>query len=283
MAWVPTTSCASPLAMLANASRRSLAFWLPMSQTVRIPKGSSQPSSLRKCCCAKISVGAMSAHCQPESIHTAADNAATTVLPAPTSPCSRRCMGTWRAMSCAISSVTRAWALVSAKGKALSRRSCSASFSTCTMSCGATSRARSRRLCNCDSCCANSSSALSRCQAGWLWSCKVSSDTSGVGWCRNCSAPCSVHSRCASLKACRSPGSKVSDRSARASPARMALRSTVCDRPATVGYTGVSALGSSPSAARVCGCSMVQPMKPPLSSPRARMRLPTASAFCCEG
>jgi hypothetical protein len=47
--------------------------------------------------------------------------------------------------------------------------------------------------CNCESCCASSSSAFSRCQAGWLWSSSVASDTSGVGWCKNDSASRRFH------------------------------------------------------------------------------------------
>ena len=53
--------------------------------------------------------------------------------------------------------------------------------------------------------------------------------------------------------------------------------------PATVEYTGVSASARLPPAALKVGCIMVSPMKPPFTSPRARMRLPTASAFWCEG
>ena len=42
-------------------------------------------------------------------------------------------------------------------------------------------------------------------------------------------------------------------------------------------------LARSPPADLNAGCIMVSPAKPPLISPRARMRLPTASAFCCDG
>jgi hypothetical protein len=73
---------------------RPLPLRLPVSQaTCARPSGSSHCTSLRKCCSARISVGAISAHCQPASDGHAAASAATTVLPEPTSPCSRRCMG----------------------------------------------------------------------------------------------------------------------------------------------------------------------------------------------
>ena len=127
-ACVPTTNAASPLAMSASISVRSFFFWLPVSHATRLPNGvssgSSQPISLRKCCSAKISVGAMSAHCHPLSMAMAAANAATTVLPDPTSPCNKRCMGMGRWMSLAISSPTRLCALVSPKGKTPKSCSC---------------------------------------------------------------------------------------------------------------------------------------------------------------
>ena len=127
-ACVPTTNAASPLAMSASISVRSFFFWLPVSHATRLPNGvssgSSQPISLRKCCSANISVGAMRAHCQPLSMAMAAANAATTVLPDPTSPCNKRCMGMGRCMSLAISSPTRLCALVSPKGKTPKSCSC---------------------------------------------------------------------------------------------------------------------------------------------------------------
>ena len=54
---------------------------------------------LKKCCSARISVGAMNATCRPFSIATSAAISATMVLPAPTSPCSRRFIGCGRCMS----------------------------------------------------------------------------------------------------------------------------------------------------------------------------------------
>ena len=233
MACVPTTSCAWPLSMSSSMVRRSLAFCVPVSHAVVMPKGSNQPSSLRKCCSANISVGAISAHCQPASIQMVAASAATTVLPAPTSPCSKRCMGTLRAMSDAISAHTRCWALVRVKGSAASKRACSVPPST-SANTGARKVARARRDMSCESCCASSSSALSRCHAGWLWSCNASKDASAVGWCKKCNASRNVQSALG-MNWLRSPGAKVSDSSARAKPPSTALRNTGWVRPATVG------------------------------------------------
>ena len=163
------TKPASPLAIMARASRRSLAFWLPVSHAVLIPSGSSQVMSLRKCCSAKISVGAISAHCQPASMHRLAASAATTVLPEPTSPCSRRCMGIFFCRSASISRPTRCCASVNLNGRRSSSCSCSVHCGPCMACCargGARIAARTRRACNCDSCWASNSSAFRRCQAG---------------------------------------------------------------------------------------------------------------------
>jgi hypothetical protein len=71
-ACVPTTSAASPLATSASMARALLLFLAAGEPGHRWPRaassGSSQPTSLRKCCSARISVGAISAHCQPASM-----------------------------------------------------------------------------------------------------------------------------------------------------------------------------------------------------------------------
>ena len=186
-ACVPTTSVASALATRSTIAARALPLRLPVSQATPTPSGSSHCTSLRKCCSARISVGAISAHCQPASMATAAASAATTVLPEPTSPCSSRCIGWPRARSALISRPTRCCAAVSAKGSAASSRACRPS-SLRPASGGARRCWRSRLAWACDSCCASSSSNFSRCHAGWLWSIKVSRLACAGGWCRNCKA-----------------------------------------------------------------------------------------------
>ena len=202
-AWVPTTRAASPLATSASMAVRSFFFCPPTSQATRRPRaasrGSSQPIILAKCCSARISVGAISAHCQPASMARHAARAETTVLPEPTSPCSRRCMGTARARSAAISSPTRRWAEVRLKGSTASNCSCSGKAPSAAFwarNTGARSMSRARRDCCCDSCWASSSSAFRRCHAGWLWSSSVDSATSGVGWCKKVSASRMLNKRC---------------------------------------------------------------------------------------
>ena len=169
---MPTASAASPDSTRASMAARSFFFCPPASHATLRPRaanrGSSQPIILAKCCSARISVGAISAHCQPASMHTVAASAATTVLPEPTSPCSKRCMGTGRARSRAISSPTRRCAAVRLKGSTPSNCSCSGvpPACVCGRSAGARRRARSRLAVSCDSCCASSSSAFRRCHAG---------------------------------------------------------------------------------------------------------------------
>ena len=60
-----------------------------------------------KCCMASTVVGTSSAHCLPSEIHLKAARSATSVLPKPTSPHSRRSIGIGRSISRLISSVHR--------------------------------------------------------------------------------------------------------------------------------------------------------------------------------
>ena len=216
-AWVPTTSAASPDATCSSIFWRALPLRLPVNHATVMPNGASQPTSLRRCCSARISVGAISAHCQPAWMVMAAASAATTVLPEPTSPCSRRCIGTSRCRSVAISWPTRRCASVSENGKAASSLSCNPC--ACTSKRGARCNSRSRLACSCESCCASSSSNLSRCQAGWLRSSSVARLTFGAGWCKKSSA-----ARRLSRPAGTAGAGSSSTRSARARPAATALR-----------------------------------------------------------
>ena len=215
-----------------------------------------------------------------------AASAATTVLPAPTSPCSKRCMGTFLTKSASISRPTRCWAAVNLKGRLCNSCVCSdgrrAPRNTDPFSAGARIAARTRRACNCEICCASNSSAFKRCQAGWLRSSSVCSATSGVGWCKNCSASRRLDKRCGMFWLKNGAG-MVSLRSARASPLNTALRKYTCGKPAEVGYTGVKAPGNSPPASLKCGCIISRPRKPPRNSPRTRTRAPTLRVFWCDG
>jgi hypothetical protein len=77
------------------------------------------------CCSASTSVGAMNAPwCPPSTAHSSVHNA-TSVLPAPTSPCSSRCMGWGAARSPPISAMAASWSAVSVNGSRATKASSS--------------------------------------------------------------------------------------------------------------------------------------------------------------
>jgi hypothetical protein len=89
---------------------RSFFFCPPVSQATLATRRKAAAPASRSACESAARPGfrsAPSAHiASPHRSHIVAANAATTVLPDPTSPCSNRCMGTWRNRSRAISSPT---------------------------------------------------------------------------------------------------------------------------------------------------------------------------------
>ena len=170
----------------------------------------------------------MNATCLPLSIACSAASAATIVLPEPTSPCSSRCIGDARFRSCAISRHTRSCARVSLNGTRSSSACVSAPVPVST---GARRRARALRCALSDSCCASSSSNLSRVHAGCVRASSarcVSSDSRGGGACRKRTASPNFHSlRRATIGfgqrlggQRRVGGERARDRPCAASPAR---------------------------------------------------------------
>ena len=91
---------------------RSVSPKLSMSRPV-----SSKLEIVRKCCSASTSVGAISAAWLPLFAQASIAARATTVLPEPTSPWSRRAIGVVLASSPSISVSERRCAAVSAKGR----------------------------------------------------------------------------------------------------------------------------------------------------------------------
>jgi len=175
----------------------------------------------------------MNATCRPLSIAWSAASAATTVLPEPTSPCSSRCIGIERFRSCAISRDTFCCARVSVKPTRSRSCFCSAPVPVRT---GALRFARAARCALSESCCATSSSNLSRVQAGWVRASSalcVSAASRGGGVCRNVTASPNFHS--ARLRT-NSSGSVSASREGSAANARaITLRSVSCPSPAVVG------------------------------------------------
>ena len=121
---MPTTIPASPDCASSSAFRFAAADSDPDSSVTRVacsappssPACASGPSSDRSdraCCAARTSVGASIAACRPLSTTCSIARSATTVLPAPTSPCTSRFMGASPAMSAAISAPTDRWPAVS--------------------------------------------------------------------------------------------------------------------------------------------------------------------------
>ncbi len=84
---------------------------------MRTPAAFAMGSSDAMCWRQRISVGAISAPCEPASTAPSSASIATAVLPAPTSPCSRRSMRVGDAMSASISASACAWPSVSEKGQ----------------------------------------------------------------------------------------------------------------------------------------------------------------------
>ena len=131
---MPTTIPASPLAMSSSALRRWAVVWLPVSRATRVPV-SAPPSMppwarspsieviVRWCWLASTSVGASNAACPPESTAASIARSATTVLPDPTSPWSRRCIGVTAPISAATVAPTSRWPAVSSKGSRASNAS----------------------------------------------------------------------------------------------------------------------------------------------------------------
>ena len=86
----------------------------PTSKVTLTPNGSRRSARLAACWRARISVGASMALCQPFCAANQMAAAATSVLPLPTSPCSRRFIGVWPHRSWQISSAERRCAPVGA-------------------------------------------------------------------------------------------------------------------------------------------------------------------------
>ena len=231
-ACVPTTSRASPLATAAWACCRALAL-LAAGQPGHAagPAAPATAAACRSAAAARISVGAISTHiASPPPSPRVAAMAATTVLPAPTSPCSSRCIGcSRRQVGGNFGHHPLLRAAVRPKGSSASRR-CGSGGSTVwpppgaegTTSCGARSRARSRRACHCDSCCASSSSNFRRCQAGWLRSSSAATKGTEAGGVVQAELQRLAQGRQA--RPARTPGGSSSCRSARCRPLATALR-----------------------------------------------------------
>ena len=108
-------------ASAASVARRSTLSARPVSAPTVTRAGASTRRSVAACCSARISVGAMNATWRPFSIATSAASSATIVLPAPTSPCSSRFIGSGCCMSSTMARVASFWPGVSVNGSTRAR------------------------------------------------------------------------------------------------------------------------------------------------------------------
>ena len=124
-ACVPTTMRGPGEAISSRTALRAASGVDPVSRRTPTapPRGPSRAVIEAKCCSARTSVGATSAPWCPLSTTRASAASATTVLPEPTSPCRRRCIGEGRARSASMAPIAARWEPVSAKGSAPSRPS----------------------------------------------------------------------------------------------------------------------------------------------------------------
>ena len=90
---VPITMSASPLAMASRAALISLAVLKRDSSTIFTGQSAKRSFQVCACCSAKRVVGAMMATCLPPITAKKLARSATSVLPKPTSPHTKRSIG----------------------------------------------------------------------------------------------------------------------------------------------------------------------------------------------
>ena len=106
----------------ASVSARRDALVEPVSSATRTASPGISACSVAKCCSASTSVGAMKTACASCSTARRIACSATTVLPEPTSPISRRCIGRGWASSSSSTAIAARWSPVSSNGSSCSRQ-----------------------------------------------------------------------------------------------------------------------------------------------------------------
>ena len=115
-ACVPTRIFSSPDASFPSRSVRRDCGVEPVSSAAWTSSPGISFCSVAKCCSASVSVGAISAAWPPDSTARSIAYSATTVLPEPTSPISRRCIGRSDATSSSSVAIARCWSPVGVNG-----------------------------------------------------------------------------------------------------------------------------------------------------------------------
>ena len=115
--WVPMMMSASPLAIASNAALISLVVLKRESSTMRTGQSAKRSFQVATCCSANKVVGASMATCLPPMTATKLARRATSVLPKPTSPQTRRSMGVPLVISPITAAIALAWSGVSSNPK----------------------------------------------------------------------------------------------------------------------------------------------------------------------
>ncbi len=149
---VPISTSTAPSRAAAMIAFCSFGVLNRLSISTRTGNAANRSRKTVSCCCANSVVGTSTATCLPSITALNAARSATSVLPYPTSPHTRRSIGRGASMSRFTSSIARSWSGVSSYGKA-------SSISRCHGESGANAcpPARSRSAYNC-----RSSRAISR-------------------------------------------------------------------------------------------------------------------------
>ena len=121
---VPTTTSTVPCRSPSTTDFCSFGDRKRESSSTRAGKAPKRSVKVFQCCWASTVVGTSTATWYPSATALNAARRATSVLPKPTSPATRRSMGRWRSMSFFTSSMARSWSAVSSKRKAASNSCC---------------------------------------------------------------------------------------------------------------------------------------------------------------
>ena len=212
----PPPAEAAPLASRSSSSRRRAAVVEPVSSSTGMCPPSSE-SSVRWCCSASVSVGAMNAAWAPFSTARSMAASAIAVLPEPTSPISSRCIGRSRARSASISPMALTWSPVSSNGSDHRHRSTITPRAASGRAFRPSRRARRRPATA--SCSRNSSSNASRRRAPCSSS-SVSGKCTASSTAGRSGSPSSTRRRAGSgSTSARASGPRLADERAQAAPA----------------------------------------------------------------
>ena len=118
------TMSTSPVATAARIARASASLLKRLRLSMRNGYARKRSRKVRSCCSLSTVVGTSTATCRPASTALKAARIATSVLPKPTSPQTRRSIGRARCMSRLVASIALSWSSVSSQGNSASNSRC---------------------------------------------------------------------------------------------------------------------------------------------------------------